>query len=109
MGIAAMVIDTNTTLLSSSGGAKGRIETQPTSRKSAPEESISKATENSGGEVSLSSAAQSLSKLESAINSSPDVNSSKIEEIKKAIAEGSYSINAESIAQRMLDQDELFR
>ena len=109
MGIAAMVIDTNTNILSSSGGAKGRIETQAAGRKSAPEESVAKPADSAAGEVSLSSAAQSMSKLESAINSSPDVNSSKVEEIKRAIAEGSYSINPESIAERMLDQDELFR
>lgn len=58
-------------------------------------------------QVLLSSQAQSLNKLESKINSLPDVDLNKVAEIKRAISEGRFEINAKRIAENMLNQDDL--
>jgi negative regulator of flagellin synthesis FlgM len=58
-----------------------------------------------GDNVSLSDKAKSLKELEASIISQPDVNKEKVEKIKAAIAEGSYSVNSEKVAQKMLDFD----
>lgn len=58
-------------------------------------------------EVVLSQEAQTLGRLQAKINSSPDVNLDKVDEIKRAIAEGRFEINPERIAENMLNQDDL--
>lgn len=55
--------------------------------------------------VSLSSQAQSLARLEGAMKDSPDVDQSKVERIKQALAEGSYGVDSYSIADKMLSRD----
>lgn len=57
--------------------------------------------------VVLSQEAQTLGRLQAKINSSPDVNMEKVEELKRAIAEGRFEINADRIAENMLKQDDL--
>lgn len=58
-------------------------------------------------DVVLSQEAQSLGRLEDKINSLPEVNSERVAEIRQAIAEGRFQINAERIAENLLNQDEL--
>lgn len=57
--------------------------------------------------VVLSQEAQSLGRLEDRINALPEVNSERVAEIRQAIAEGRFQINAERIAENLLKQDEL--
>ena len=61
----------------------------------------------SSDQVVLSQEAQTLGRLQSKINSSPDVNLDKVAEIKRAIAEGRFAINPERIAENMLNQEDL--
>lgn len=56
--------------------------------------------------VSLSSQARDLKKLEERLDSYPEVDDNRIEQIKSALADGSYKIDAEKLAQKMLDMDE---
>ncbi|WP_317931622.1 flagellar biosynthesis anti-sigma factor FlgM [Halioxenophilus sp. WMMB6] len=60
------------------------------------------------GSVSISQEASRLANLEAEINASPDVNQERVEEIKRAIADGSYRVDAEQIAGKLLDQDDFF-
>ena len=55
--------------------------------------------------VELSREAQALKRLESQILSSPDVDFGRVASIRQAISEGSYQIDAEAIALKMLDSD----
>lgn len=103
-----MVINPNTNINSSDGRVKSHSEARALDNKLAAKETGSQTTDSPNTDVSLSSQAQSLSKLESQINRSPEVNAERVAELKKAIADGSYQINPQRIAQRMLDQDELF-
>lgn len=102
-----MVIDSNN-IQSSGGGPRGRIDSAAPNSKSGSGSIEAKPDNPAKPEVSLSSQAQTLSRLESEINSAPSVNSDKVAEIQKAIADGTYEINAERIAQKMIEQDDLF-
>ena len=55
--------------------------------------------------VQLSDQAKSLNKLEDNIASAPSVNDEKVAALRAAIADGSYQINAESIAEKMLSSE----
>ena len=55
------------------------------------------------GTVKFSNEAQSLQKLEEQVGQLPDVNSERVESIKKAIEDGSYGIDAERLATKILD------
>jgi negative regulator of flagellin synthesis FlgM len=61
----------------------------------------------SGDQVVLSEQAQTLGRLQSKIDSAPDVNLDKVAEIRRAIAEGRFEINPERIAENMLNQNDL--
>jgi negative regulator of flagellin synthesis FlgM len=58
-------------------------------------------------DVVLSQEAQSLGRLEEKINNLPEVNSERVAEIRQAIAEGRFEVNAQRIAENMLNQDDL--
>lgn len=60
-----------------------------------------------GDQVVLSEQAQTLGRLQSKIDSAPDVNLDKVAEIRRAIAEGRFEINPERIAENMLNQNDL--
>ncbi|BFM11814.1 flagellar biosynthesis anti-sigma factor FlgM [Simiduia litorea] len=55
--------------------------------------------------VQLSDQAQSLKRLEDNIASAPAVNDDKVATLRAAIADGSYQINAERIAEKMLTSE----
>lgn len=72
------------------------------SNKKTSTESTNQAGQDS---VFLSQEAQVLKQLEAKIADSPAVDMAKVDSIRQAIADGSYSINAESIASKMLNMD----
>lgn len=103
-----MVIDSNnTTNLSSS--MRTRLESRSTdSSASKSDATPDKAVTKETASVSLSSEAQMLSRLGNSVENSADVDVDRVAAIKKALADGSYAINAERIAEKMIDQDALF-
>lgn len=103
-----MSIDTNNINGASVGAARGRAASASpagTPKSTAPEPD--KSSPSSANSVELSSQAQSLGRIEASINASPDVDIDKVEAIKTAIAEGRFEINAEAIAEKMMDQEKL--
>ena len=66
---------------------------------------VSNTTE--GDSVNLSQAGSTLSRLETAVASASDVDTQKVDAIRKAIDEGSYTIDANAIAQKLLADDSL--
>jgi negative regulator of flagellin synthesis FlgM len=64
-------------------------------------------TKSSVDKVQLSQEAQKLGQLQAKINSSSDVDLDKVNEIRRAIAEGRFQINPEKIAENLLNQEEL--
>lgn len=63
---------------------------------------------NPGDSVSLSSKGQALGKLAQAVSLAPDVDTDKVARIQQQIADGSYQLNSNKIAEGMLTQDSLF-
>ncbi|OEY67413.1 flagellar biosynthesis anti-sigma factor FlgM [Marinobacter sp. X15-166B] len=55
-----------------------------------------------GDKVSLSS----MQQLKQQLDQVPEVDDSRVEQIKAALADGSYKVDAEKLAQKMLDMDE---
>lgn len=53
--------------------------------------------------VSLSKASKDIQLAKDAVASTPDVRSEIVNPIKQQIAEGAYEVNAESVAERMID------
>ncbi len=55
--------------------------------------------------VSLSSTARNLAQIESELKSLPEVDQARVDEIKARIDNGSYSVDADSLAQKLLDME----
>lgn len=53
--------------------------------------------------VSLGSTAAQLQSMESSMANTPAINAAKVAEIKQAIADGRFKVNAEAVAGRLLD------
>lgn len=75
------------------------------SQASAPE--VNPPANKAGDQVVLSQEAQNAGRLQAKINSLPDVNMERVAELRRAIAEGKFEINAERIAENMLNQEQL--
>jgi negative regulator of flagellin synthesis FlgM len=71
--------------------------------KSNLQDSDSSATDS----VNLSPEAKSLKALEAQIALSPDVDLQKVDQIKQAIEKGDYTINPETIANKIISSDDL--
>jgi negative regulator of flagellin synthesis FlgM len=104
-----MILNTNNSLESvnakgtrSKPAAPATAETKAADSKSAPA-----AAKTASDQVVLSQEAQTLGRLQSKIDSTPDVNLEKVEVIRRAIAEGRFEINPERIAENMLKQNDL--
>jgi len=63
---------------------------------------------NGSDKVVLSPQAKAFGKLAANVEKAPEIDNEKVAEIKKAIAEGSFEVNAERIAEKMLNSDSLF-
>lgn len=90
----------NNTLSNSSNRASESSRNQSGEAASRPANS---ATDN----VELSQQALSLTSLEARINEAPDVDTARVETIRQSIEDGSYTINAEDIADKLLNSDAL--
>jgi negative regulator of flagellin synthesis FlgM len=55
------------------------------------------------GEVELSSLSTQLQGIEASLETGQAVDSTRVAEVKKAIAEGRFEINADTIADRLID------
>lgn len=61
------------------------------------------ADSSSKDNVSLSSSAQNLARIEAEIKSLPDVNQSRVDEVKARIERGEYTPDSDNLARKMLD------
>ncbi|NWN90679.1 flagellar biosynthesis anti-sigma factor FlgM [Marinobacter adhaerens] len=75
-------------------------------RQTAPEQTNARAEKSQGDKVNLSSQARNLKQLEEKLGSYPEVDDNRVAEIRSALENGTYKVDAEKLAQKMLDMDE---
>ncbi len=75
-------------------------------KQAGAEQARSQTTNARGENVNLSSQAKNLKQLEQKLGDYPEMDDARIEEIRAALENGSYKVDAEKLAQKMLDMDE---
>ena len=100
-----MVIEPGSNNISSHTGssdkAKAPVRTE-NSKTASPNKAEAK------DNVSLSAQGQAINQIEAEIAQTPEVDMEKVESAKSAIAAGRYNIDSGSIANKILEQDQLF-
>jgi negative regulator of flagellin synthesis FlgM len=97
------------------GIGPGQVNTRkPTADKAATRQPVQQApaeqartqAQNTRGEnLNLSRQARELKDLEQKLGEFPEMDDAKVEQIRAALADGSYKVDAEKLAQKMLDMD----
>ncbi|MBH3388557.1 flagellar biosynthesis anti-sigma factor FlgM [Pseudomonas putida] len=82
------------------GGVRGNTAPGSAEKPAASQEA---ATSASGEAVHLSQEAQQLQKISDKLRDEPVVNSARVAQLKQAIADGSYQVDAGKIASKLLD------
>ncbi|UZJ45698.1 flagellar biosynthesis anti-sigma factor FlgM [Marinimicrobium sp. C6131] len=102
-----MVIDSNNGIKPGSNGGNSR-PTTVAPRESGPQSGAAGSPRPASRDsVELSAEAQSMNRLEENLAQLPDVDVERVASLKQAIAEGRFEIDAERIAQNMLNQEDL--
>ncbi len=101
-----MVIDSNNGIKPGNNSSSRPNTVAP--RESGPQSGANdSARPTSRDSVELSAEAQSMNRLEENLARLPDVDAERVASLKQAIADGRFEIDAERIAQNMLNQDDL--
>jgi negative regulator of flagellin synthesis FlgM len=70
-----------------------------------PAASSRDATQKSESDVSITSTASLLARLQQALGAQPAVDQSRVEAISKAVASGSYSVNPDKVAHGLIQSE----
>lgn len=100
-----MVIDFNR--LNSGNPVSGTSRTSSTKETGKTDATVAtgalEKTSNTGESVKLSSEAQQLQKITDKLGDLPTVNSARVAELKQAIADGSYKVDSNRVASKLLN------
>lgn len=102
-----MNFDTNNTIGGSAPKGTRRTANPAEPTQASAAEVAKPGTKSSADQVQLSQEAKKLGQLQAKIESSSEVDMSKVNEIRRAIAEGKFHVNPERIAEALLNQEEL--
>ncbi|MEC4559800.1 flagellar biosynthesis anti-sigma factor FlgM [Pseudomonas inefficax] len=83
------------------GGVRGNTASGSAEKPAASQEAAT--TSASGEAVHLSQEAQQLQKISDKLRDEPVVNSARVAQLKQAIADGSYQVDAGRVASKLLD------
>ena len=97
-----MNIDTGNINTNRSDGPK-RNESAKGSGTSKAENTTTETEATPSANVSLSSSAQNLSKIEAELKSLPEINQTRVDEVRARIESGQYQPDSANLAQKMLD------
>ncbi|MBH3414683.1 MULTISPECIES: flagellar biosynthesis anti-sigma factor FlgM [Pseudomonas] len=84
------------------GGVRGNT-TSGNAEKTGETQEAPKSASASGEAVHLSQEAQQLQKVSDKLRDQPVVNSARVAQLKQAIADGSYQVDAGRVASKLLD------
>jgi len=100
-----MVIDFSRLNSSTTVGSTTRTANTKEAGKTEAPVSVStpESVSGSGETVHLSSEAQQLQKISDSLREQPVVNESRVAELKKAIADGSYQVDSNRVANKLLN------
>ncbi|CAM3101388.1 flagellar biosynthesis anti-sigma factor FlgM [Pseudomonas floridensis] len=96
-----MVIDFNRINSPQPAARTNGVKDTSKTEASAPASSTA-GVKSTGETVSLSSEAQQLQKITDKLADLPVVNSARVAELKQAIADGTYTVDSNSVAKKML-------
>lgn len=103
-----MVIDfnrpgnaTGTTLTGRTGSVQGRERTEQADTKAA-ETGKPVAGDNGGEQVRLSDEAQQIQQTTDRLRELPEVDAERVEKLRQAIADGSYQVDSQRLASRLI-------
>lgn len=99
-------LNSNSTNVQRNSGENARLETP--ARAETVQQGRANTTTGPTSEVTLSPQASRLSQIENSIAATSEVNQERVDQIRAAIDDGSFNVDAESIANRLLEQDGLF-
>lgn len=100
-----MVIDLNN-INSGLTGRTRSVDSGSKSSGSSSKTSSEASTVASGSDsVQLSSEAQEISRIQASINALPEINQERVNEIKSQIENGTYQIDALSLAEKIIAND----
>jgi negative regulator of flagellin synthesis FlgM len=83
------------------GGAKSA----PVERTSSDEQKVRAVTPPAGDSVTLTSSARQLQKLAEAVAAAPATSAERVASVRQAVAQGTYEVNAERVADKLLAAD----
>ncbi len=102
-----MINDLTSLSASQTANSRARTSEQGNAAKSGGGTAATQSPSNKGDTVNLSNAAQTLQNVEKQLANTPDVDSERVERLKLEIESGNYQINAERVAEKMLNFDNL--
>ena len=82
-----------------------KTSSSETPRQQGAEQARPQNSNTRGENVNLSSQAKNLKQLEQSLGEFPEMDDERIEQIRSALEDGSFKIDAEKLAQKMLDLD----
>lgn len=98
-----MNIDINGINSSRPDGSKRQQNSKAVDGTNSASSSQAPKSENSKDSVSFSSSAQNLARIEAELKSLPEVNQSRVDEVKARIERGEYQPDSDNLARKMLN------
>lgn len=83
------------------------VKTRNTNNDSTQSQDVSEKS-SSNDKVSLTDTATQLQSLRQVISDSPEVNTDRVAALRAAIADGSYNVDSDALAQNLINSDNQF-
>ena len=96
----------NNALNPQKGGVRQRDNAQPETPRNPQQSEAGSREAAQGTRVNLSPDAQNIKAAEKALQEQPDIDDERVAELRDALENGSFSVDAEKLAQKMLDVDQ---